>query len=94
LSALLVRLKVADYVTWKQVFDDNDDLHRANGAKADRIFRNAADPNEVMILFDWDNLDRARLFIQSDEVREAMTRAGVADQPDVWFLDEANQPSA
>jgi len=38
-------------------------------------------------------MDKARQFVQSEESREAMERAGVADQPDVYFVDEVEQTS-
>ena len=93
MPALLVRLRVADYATWKAVFDDQSDTRRANGSLGGRLFRNTADPNEILSLFEWDDLERARLFVQSDEMSEAMARAGIVDQPDIWFLDEIDQPS-
>ncbi|MBV9280920.1 MAG: cyclase, partial [Chloroflexi bacterium] len=52
------------------------------------LFRNADDPNEVIAIFEWDDLEKARQFAQSDDLRETMQRAGVADRPDVYFLEE------
>lgn len=85
---LLIRHKVADFATWKRCFDEHGISRRANGSRGGRILRNAADPNEVLILLTWDDLDRARLFVDSDDLHEAMVRSGVVDQPDVWFLQE------
>ena len=48
----------------------------------------AADPREVLLLLAWDDLERARLFVDSDDLREALIRAGVAEQPDIWFLED------
>ncbi len=92
MPTLLVRHKVADYATWKPVFDEHGGTRGASGCQGGRLFRNAADPNETLILLEWDNLDRARLFSESDDLRETMAWAGVADKPDVWFLDEADRP--
>jgi heme-degrading monooxygenase HmoA len=50
--------------------------------------RNADDPNELLILLEWDSLENARRFADAADLREAMQRAGVADQPDVYFLEE------
>jgi heme-degrading monooxygenase HmoA len=93
MADLLIRHKVADYATWKPLFDEHGASRRAYGSRGGRLFRNAADPNEVVILLAWDDLERARLFAQSDDLREVMARAGVVDQPDLWFLEEADQPS-
>ena len=46
------------------------------------------DPNETVILLEWDDLENARQFAQSKDLRETMQRVGVADQPDIFFLEE------
>jgi heme-degrading monooxygenase HmoA len=93
LPSLLIRHKVEDYATWKAVFDEHGATRRANGSRGGRLFRNATDPTEVLVLLEWDDLTRARLFADSDDLREAMARAGVADRPDVWFLEDADPPT-
>ncbi len=88
---LLIRHKVKDYDTWKPVFDEHGSARKASGSKRGRLFRNADDPNEVVIIFKWDNLDKARKFVKSEDTKKAMQRAGVADKPDVYFLDEVEK---
>ncbi|MEO6873814.1 MAG: hypothetical protein ABI222_03225 [Opitutaceae bacterium] len=34
---------------------------------------------------------RARLFVRSDDLRDAMMRAGVIDELDLWLLDETDR---
>lgn len=87
---LLIRHKVADFETWRRAFDEDAGTRRANGSNAWRIFRNGPDPDEVWVLLEWDDLMRARLFVNSDDLIDEMIRAGVANQPDYWFLDEMN----
>jgi hypothetical protein len=86
MPSLLIRHHVADYAAWKVVFDEQELTRRANGSRGGRLFHNSSDPNEVLLLLEWDDLDRARLFADSDDLREAMARSGVTDQPDIWFL--------
>jgi heme-degrading monooxygenase HmoA len=89
---LLVRHKVEDYERWKPVFDHDHGATRArSGSKVGRILRNADDPHELVILLQWDSVENARRFANADDLREAMQRAGVADQPDVYFLEEVEQ---
>ena len=42
------------------------------------------------MLLEWDDLERARLFVDSDDLREAMIRSGVAERPDIWFLEDGD----
>jgi hypothetical protein len=91
MPALLIRHTVADYETWRPVFDEHEGTRRANGCQGGRLFRGADDPHEVLILLSWDDLLRARLFVDSDELRVAMAGAGVTDTADVWFLEDGNR---
>jgi heme-degrading monooxygenase HmoA len=89
---LLVRHKVEDYERWKPVFDHDHGATRARrGSKGGRILRNAEDPNELVILLEWDNLENAQRFANADDLKDAMQRAGVVDQPDVYFLEEVER---
>jgi hypothetical protein len=94
MPAVLIRHKVKDVASWASVFDEHGINRRANGSRGGRLFRNAADPTELMILLEWDELTRARLFARSDDLRDALARAGVTDEPDVWFLEEVGQVTA
>jgi heme-degrading monooxygenase HmoA len=91
---LLVRHKVADYARWKPIFDEHGAARKASGSKGGLLLRNAEDPNEIILLFEWDDLEQARRFAQSDDLRQAMERAGVADRPNLYFLDAAERVSA
>jgi quinol monooxygenase YgiN len=94
MAYLLVRHKVENYARWKPIFDDHGGTRKANGCKGGRLFRSAADPNELVILFEWDDVKKAQQFAQSSDLRETMERAGVVDRPDVYFLDEVEKFSA
>jgi heme-degrading monooxygenase HmoA len=90
---VLVRHKVEDYVKWKLVFDDHGATRKASGFRGHHLFRNGDDPNELVILFEVDDVERARQFCQSEDLRQAMQRAGVSDQPDIYLLDEVERVS-
>lgn len=89
---LLIRHKVQDYDAWKPAFDEHGAFRRSAGSRGGLVFRNAEDPNEVLILLEWENLEGARQFTAADDLRETMQRAGVADQPDFYLLEEADRP--
>ena len=90
---LLIRHKVSDYVQWKSAFDAHSVTRQTNGSRGGQLFRNASAPNELIVLLEWDVLEKARQFAQSDELREVMRRAGVVDQPTVSFLKDGEQIS-
>ena len=49
--------------------------------------RNTENPNEVILLFSVEDPDKAKAFAASDDLRQAMQKAGVSDKPDVYFLE-------
>jgi hypothetical protein len=88
---LLIHQQVADFDTWRRAFDENAGTRRANGSNAWRIFRNGSDPGDVWVLLEWDNLMRARLFANSDDLIDELIQAGVVTQPDYWLLEETTR---
>ena len=94
MSYILVRHTVEDFAKWKPFFDQHGVARKADGSKGARVFRSAANPNEITILMEWDNLKNAQQFAQSPELREVMGKAGVIGKPEVTFLDQADMQSA
>ena len=92
MSYVIVKYKVADYARWKQIFDADGANRQAGGCKGGQLFRSADDPNEVVMLFEWD-LEQARQFSQSEELRAKMQEAGVLGPPDFYFLEEIEELS-
>jgi hypothetical protein len=91
MPALLIRHRVTDYAAWKRVFDEQRSTRWSNGCQGGQVFRNADDPGELLILLDWDDLRRARFYSQSDELQESMKRSGIADDPDLWILEQPGE---
>jgi len=82
----MVRHKVADFAKWKPVYDAHGSARAGAGLKELHLLRNTDNPNEVILLFSADDVDKARGFATSADLRDAMQKAGVTDKPDVWFL--------
>ena len=82
---LLIHHQVADYTAWKAAFDSALDWRRKNGECGCRIFRNAENVNDLTIFFEWENLEKARAFVASEELKAKMARAGVKGTPRCRF---------
>ena len=93
MTTILVRHRVQNFAEWKSTYDTLDSFHKSNRVKSAQIFRNADDPNEVVVLTEMESLDDARKFAKSEGLKDAMQKAGVADEPDVYFLDGAGSRS-
>ncbi|HML05749.1 MAG TPA: cyclase [Methanobacterium sp.] len=91
---VLVIHKVEDYEKWKPIYDEHTDARMDKGSKGAHVLRNADNPNEIVLLFEWDNLDNARKFYESQDLRNTMQNAGVMGKPEIRFLDGIGRTSA
>jgi len=89
MTYIIIRKEVKNYNHWKRVFDEDKEFRRSNGSMGGRIFLNADNSDEVIVLLSWSDESKARQFAQSTHLRESMKRAGVIGKPQVLFLDEA-----
>jgi quinol monooxygenase YgiN len=85
-----IRHRVKDYARWREGYDNHAPARQAGGAVGEaQVMRNVEDPNDVTVLLEWSDLQKARAFIQSVSLKEAMQKAGVQGSPEVRFLETA-----
>jgi hypothetical protein len=82
---LTLHFKVKDFNTWRTSYNTNEKGRQSAGITNDRVFRNADDPNEVVILQDVADVAKARTWFSSDEMKAAMQKSGVVGSPTVRF---------
>jgi len=82
---LFVRHKVSDYAAWRKVYDAFDADRSKLGAKGHAVYRDVDDGNDVTAWHDFDNLDSAKAFVGSNELKAAMKGAGVIGAPTIWI---------
>ncbi len=81
---LNVRHTCADYDTWRQFFDADEEARRSFGATGVKhIFRDVEDPNTVTVILAWDSAENANKFLNNPALRETMQKAGVIGMPAV-----------
>lgn len=89
MAHMIIRHRVADYEAWRRQFDDHRSARAAAGLNDLHVWRNADDADDVILLFEATDMDSAREFIGSPELRDKMQEAGVEGMPEIYFLDEA-----
>jgi heme-degrading monooxygenase HmoA len=82
---ILVRHRVKDYAQWKNAFEEHADVRKMAGSKGGRLFRERKNQNDVAVLFEWDDMAKARIFFESDDLRRVMERAGIIDRPEIFY---------
>jgi hypothetical protein len=87
-ATLYVRHPVMDYAKWRRAFDDHNAVRERYGISVNRVQHSAGNPLEIIISLEAKDLARAREFVDSDDLRNAMMRAGVAGRPEIWYAEE------
>lgn len=83
MAHLFIRAKVESYAKWRPVFDGDAETRKEAGATGDvQVFRSGDDPWEILVLMEWDELERARQFVASGAIKNPM----FTDEPDIYFL--------
>lgn len=90
MHGLLVRLRVRDFGAWRSAFDEQELVRRAYGCQDDRVFRSIDEQDDVMVLLEWDDVNRAWMFAQSDVLWTSLAwaSAGISSGPTVWLIEE------
>ena len=85
---VIVRHKVRDFEAWKPIFYADAKRQRDAGFTHWHLTRNRNDKNEVIVIFECADLDKAKPMFSDPALAEVMKRAGVVDQPTVLFVEE------
>ncbi len=78
---LLIHHKVQDFPAWKAIYDDHKPARDTATLTELHLLQGANDPNELVILYEAQDLGKVREFLTSDDLKEAMGRAGVVGEP-------------
>ena len=88
-ATMIVRHQVADYAAWRAVYDTVEDLRQQYGCSGAEVLVGPDNKEDVFVLHRFPTLEEAKGFAGSDDLRDAMQRAGVAGPPRIEFAVEA-----
>ena len=72
-------LKLQEYRKWKTGFDELISILKENGAKCRRIFQDLEDPNQVMVIIEWENMEKIKKLAEDKEMRSKFQKLGIVD---------------
>ena len=88
MTYVLVMHKVEDYDKWKSLYDENGAMRKTYGSKGAFVFHHSNNTSHIFVLTEWENIEKAKDFAESDELKITMKKAGVIGQPAVYYLEE------
>jgi quinol monooxygenase YgiN len=93
MTTMFVRHTVGDYESWKRVYDEVAPLRGEKGVTSASVHRDATNSNTLFIVQQFKNLDAAKSYAESEELKSAMARAGVNGAPEFWFTEDVEHTS-
>ena len=85
MTTMFVRHTVADYATWRAVYDAFDVTNRGLGVTGQAVWQSASDPNDLTVSHEFASLEEAQAFASNPQLKQAMGDAGVVGAPTIWF---------
>lgn len=82
---MFVRHPVAEYDSWRKVYDGLASYQAESGVVAKAVYQSVEDPHDITVTHDFNTLDQAKAFVASEGLHDAMQRAGVTGPPTIWF---------
>jgi hypothetical protein len=82
----MVAHTVADFDTWKVGFDAHKEARQDAGILGHHVNRANDDPNHVTIYLAVADVDRAKAFAASDELKSVMQDVGVTSAPELTWM--------
>ncbi|MHB0966430.1 MAG: cyclase [Bellilinea sp.] len=91
---VLTQFSVKNFSQWKVVFDEFVPIRRHYSSKGARAFCVSNNPESVVVLTEFEDLERAIEMYASKDFKDAIQRAGVIGSPVVTLLKEVDRLSA
>ena len=91
MGMLIVQHRVRDYRKWRRAYDGHASVRRKAGLDSGQVYRGADDPHKIAIVFKVKDTDKAKNFVESDDLRKVMRAAGVVGKPAMTLLGAGPQ---
>jgi quinol monooxygenase YgiN len=73
---IIIKRKLKDYAAWKKVVSELDGSRKSHGSRGATVYRSAKDPNEVYLVFDWEDAKPYMNYLNLPEVKKALADTG------------------
>jgi quinol monooxygenase YgiN len=88
MATLFVRHTVKDYKAWKRTYDNFAPKRKEWGVTGASVYRDPENPNDLVVIHRFSDVDDARAFVNSEDLHKAMENSGVTGQPTIWITED------
>lgn len=76
---VMTTMTVPNFEQWKTGFDSGLAARQAAGAQDSIIYRSEQNPNQLTVIFEWDNVEKATVFVNSPVLLDIQKKLGISD---------------
>jgi uncharacterized protein (DUF1330 family) len=87
MTLALILHRVNDFEAFWRVYDSVAPMRAAGGVTEESVHQMSGDPDNILVIHQFDSLDTARAFFANPDLRDAMARGGVKGEPRIEFFD-------
>ena len=87
MKTVILSHRVNDYKEWKKYFDADTARRTAAGLIQVAVGANSRDRQEVHMIFQTSNLEKAMKMMDDTDLKETMKKAGVISEPKMVILE-------
>jgi hypothetical protein len=93
-NMLVITHKVSNFEKWLAVYDGHDSIRLANGIHSYVVGRGLQDSNMVFVATKADDMEKAKAFSKSPDLKKAMQKSGVVGTPSISYITTTWQDTA
>lgn len=67
---LILRRRLKDFDSWKKIATEKVSLRAEHGSRGATVYRSAANPNDVIVVFDWDETKPYQAYFNRPDVSQ------------------------
>jgi quinol monooxygenase YgiN len=84
---MMTKFEVRDFDEWHKVFIAGESMRMDAGSICSEVYQCTGNPESVAVITEWEDMDKAKVFAQSAELRDAQKKAGTLTKPEVSILE-------
>lgn len=76
---IIVKRNLTDYDSWKNIVSSGNETRKEKGSQGVTVYRSAKNPNEVYLVFDWDDQKSYLDYFNLPQVQKALSDTGTTE---------------
>ena len=85
MATMFVRHTLPDLETWRKFVDDFAPVFKRYGVVRTNYYQSIDNPNDITVAHEFETVEAAQTFADSDELHQARPMAGEDSEPIVWI---------